>query len=86
MRVVKAVEAAPPGRDDHDAEVSLLKAEKALHRALEHGFCKNHIHIVPDSTDVCYRYDGGSAVAVVRRDVEIRTGDYAIRKILEVVL
>jgi len=41
---------------------------------------------VPDRTDVGYRYDRGSAVAVVRRHVEVRTGDYAIRKILEVIL
>ena len=86
VTVVEAVEARPSGGSDHDAEASLVKAEKALRRALEDAPCKSHLHVVPDSTDVGYRYDRGSAVAVVRRHVEIRTGDYAIRKILEVVL
>jgi len=86
VRVVEAVEARPSRGSDHDAEASLTKAEKALRRALEDAPCKSHLHVVPDSTDVGYRYDRGSAVAVVRRHVEVRTGDYAIRKILEVIL
>jgi len=86
VAVVKAVEARPPDGSDHDAEASLAKAENDLRRSLEDAPCKSHLHVVPDSTDVGYRYDRGCAVAVVRRHVEIRTGDYAIRKILEVVL
>jgi hypothetical protein len=86
VAIVEAVEARPPDGSDHDAEASLEKAENDLRRSLEAAPCKSHLHVVPDSTDVGYRYDRGSAVAVVRRHVEIRTGDYAIRKILEVVL
>jgi hypothetical protein len=41
---------------------------------------------VPDTRDVCYRLGRDSAVMVARQDVEIRTNDYAIRQILEVVL
>ena len=41
---------------------------------------------MPDTRDVCYRVDGDSAVMVARQDVEIRTGEYAVRRILEAVL
>ena len=47
---------------------------------------KRASRVLPDTRDVSYRIDRGSAVLVAREEVEIRSSDFAIRKVVEVVL
>ena len=76
------VDEARPGGSDVDLRAALDEATDALRRSVGDG----DVTVVPDSLDVGYRVSTDSAVTVARQDVEIRTGDYAIRRIVEIVL
>ena len=88
VAVVGAAEARPSSdSDDADVDRALKQAAESLRKRLcDDGAGGAQVVTVPDTRDVCYRLDRDSAVTVARQDVEIRTGDYAIRQILEVVL
>jgi hypothetical protein len=81
VRIADA-EQARPGGSDVDPSAALDEAVEILRRCVGNG----DVTVVPDSLDVGYRVSPDSAVAVARQDVEIATGDYAIRKIVEVAL
>ena len=78
---------AEPGRDstDRDVDAALDAAENALRESLE---CQTSLDFgverVADSTDIGYRVDRDAASLIARRVVEVRTGRFTIRKLLEV--
>ncbi len=85
--VAEATEAAPSDGTDIDVDGALGRAEADIERRLRcDGRGDSEVVVVPDSRDVCYRFDRDSAVLVAREEVEIRTGQYAIRKVVEVAL
>jgi len=87
VTVVGAAEARPSDSDDTDVDSALERAAESLRKRLcDDGSGDIQVAAIPDTRDVCYRLDRDSAVMVARQDVEIRTVDYAIRQILEVVL
>ena len=73
---------AQPSGSYVDVTGALADATDAVRRSVGAG----EVTVVPDSLDVGYRVSVDSAVIVARQDVEIATGDYAIRKVVEVVL
>lgn len=87
VAVVGAAEAGPCNGNYADPDCALEQAAESLRKRLcDEGSGGAQIVAVPNTRDVCYRLDRDSAVMVARQDVEIRTGDYGIRQILEVVL
>lgn len=87
MSVVGATESAPPDGSEPDVDGALARAEEELRRRVAgQGDGSAEVVAVPETRDVCYRVDGDSAVTVARQDVEIRTGAYAFRRVLEVAL
>ena len=85
--VAEATEAAPSDGTDIDVDGALGRAEADIERRLRcEGRGDSEVAVVPDSRDVCYRFDRDSAVLVAREEIEIRTGQYAIRKVVEVAL
>ena len=87
VAVVDAVEAAPSDGYEVDVDESLGRAIADLERQLRcDGRSDSELVLLPDTRDVSYRVDHGSAVLVAREEVEIRSGDFAIRKVVEVVL
>jgi hypothetical protein len=87
VAVVGADEARPSDSDYTDVDGALEQAAESLRKRLcDYAGSATEVVAVPDTRDVCYRLGRDSAVMVARQDVEIRTNDYAIRQILEVVL
>jgi hypothetical protein len=87
VAVVGADEARPSNSDYTDVDHALEQAAESLRKRLcDYAGGATEVVAVPDTRDVCYRLGRDSAVMVARQDVEIRTNDYAIRQILEVVL
>ena len=84
--VIGAANAGPSDRNASYVDALLAEAETAVRSHIERAFHHHHVIVVPHSTDVGYRFDRGSAVAVARKHLEIKSGDFAIRKIVEVVL
>ena len=76
--IADSYEARPSGSD--------VNVVGALADAVRRSVGANQVTVVPDSLDVGYRISVDSAVTVARQDVEFATGDYAIRKVVEVVL
>jgi hypothetical protein len=86
MAVAGASEARPG--DGYDLD---LGVERALAEAVESvrtGFesCGASVTVLSDTRDVGFRIDGDSAVTVARQDIEVTTGDFTIRKIVEITL
>jgi hypothetical protein len=81
VTITDADEAGPNG-SDVDVDGLLADATDAVCRSMG----ASEVIVVPNSLDIGYRVSGDSAVTVARQDVEITTGDYAIRKVVEVVL
>jgi hypothetical protein len=86
MAVAGASEARPG--DGYDLN---LGVEHALAEAVESvraGFesCGASVTVLSDTRDVGFRIDGDSAVTVARQDIEVTTGDFTIRKIVEITL
>jgi hypothetical protein len=87
VAVVGADEARPSDSDYTDVDHALEQAAESLRKRLcDYAGGATEVVAVPDTRDVCYRLGRDSAVMVARQHVEIRTNDYAIRQILEVVL
>lgn len=87
VAVVDATEARPAGGDYTDVDCALEQAAESLRQQLcGDGNGGVQVTVLPDTRDVCYRLERDSAVMVARQDVELRTGDFAIRRIVEVVL
>jgi hypothetical protein len=87
VAVVDAVEAAPSDSSDVDVDEALHRAIEDLERQVGcEGRGDREIVVLPGTRDVAYRVDRDSAVLVAREEVEIRSGDFAIRKVVEVVL
>ncbi|NUU19472.1 hypothetical protein HP550_19665 [Cellulomonas humilata] len=87
VSVVGAVEAAPADGYGVDVDEALHRRIADLERQLRcDGRSDSELVLLPDTRDVSYRIDHDSAVLVAREEVEVRSGDFAIRKVVEAVL
>jgi Family of unknown function (DUF6345) len=86
VAVVGAAEARPPYRgDEAGVDRALEQAAESLRKRLQCDGARDvKVTAVPGTREVCYRVDRDSAVTVARESVEVRTGNYAVGKILEV--
>ena len=82
------VVAAPPGSDAFaDPETALAKATQIRLRELSaNGVLPDRVQTVPDTTEVGYRLRAGHGLVVARREIEVTTGRFRKRHIIEVAL
>ena len=87
VAVTGEAEAGPSGKvSEETVDRALAEAIDAIRRGLPSGDSKSSVEVVADSRDVGYRLDRDVAVTVAREIVEISSGGFAIRRIVEVTL
>ena len=79
--------AAPRSDDITDPEAALTDGTQALLRALSaNGVVHDRVDSLPNTTEIGYRFKSGEGVLVARREVEISTGRFRKRHVIEVPL
>lgn len=87
-RPIRDLLPAVPGSDNlTDPEVALTNATQVLLRALSaNGVLHDRVETVPNTTEIGYRLQPGEGTLVARREVEVSTGRFSKRHVIEVPL
>jgi len=87
-RPIRDLLPAAPGSDDlADPDAALTNATQILLRALSaNGMLHDRVQTVPNTTEIGYRLQPGKGTLVARREVEVSTGRFSKRHVIEVPL
>lgn len=87
QQVRDQVPAAPGSDDATDPEAALDRATQVLLRRLSaNGVLHDRVETVPNSTEIGYRLQPDAGTLVARREVEVSTGRFSKRHVIEVPL
>jgi hypothetical protein len=79
--------AAPRSDDIADHEAALASATQVLLRRLSaNGVLHDRVETVPNSTEIGYRLQPDQGTLVARREIEVSTGGFSKRHVVEVPL
>jgi hypothetical protein len=84
LQVDSVIEASPSNTDDLDPYRRLDDALEAARRSLDASGAE--VRVLDDQRDVGWTVVGDNAILVARQAIEIQTGDFAIRRLVEITL